>query len=114
MKYLIVDSQKLIDLLTSFLCKECHNSSLEVRLDPPKAFVALLVYYVQAVEPITHSRLWVESRLKSQRPAFDVNRTVVKAFSAMGKGHKALEVFCMAMNIKPIPFCGLQLTHSSS
>ena len=35
----------------------------------------------------------------SERPSFDTNRQIVKAFSDMGKGYAAMETFSLAVNI---------------
>jgi hypothetical protein len=38
----------------------------------------------------------------SHRPPFDINKRTVNAFTNMGQGYTALEIFSVAMNMKPM------------
>lgn len=40
--------------------------------------------------------------IDTPKGCYDINRRKVKAFVSIGKGHRASEMFCMALNMKPI------------
>lgn len=52
------------------------------------------------------------------KKCYDVNRRAVKAFVSIGKGHRGSDMFCMALNMKPIHFRTFQSSirglHTSS
>lgn len=104
-EYMLVSCNKLIDLLSSFPCKECFHDNLDVKLDVTKGFSHTLSILCSACGSKTFFQTSDRiSTKESKRPAFDVNRRAVKAFSSIGKGHRALEMFCIAMNMKPMQF----------
>lgn len=104
-EYILVDKKNLTNLLSIFPCKNCLQETLEVKLNNLKGYAHTLSVRCTNCDFESACQTSEQmSKKESTRGAFDVNRRVVNAFSSMGKGHRALELFSIGLNMKPLSF----------
>lgn len=93
----------LTHLLGCFPCKNCYCETTQAKLvDNKTVFANTVVMTCSVCGYVNELRTSTSLANNTQRKLYDVNRRVVKAFVSMGKGHRALETFCMVMNMKPM------------
>lgn len=100
-KYILVDVNQLSNFVGLFPCPECLSKN-SIKMKEPTVKGYANIFTISCNECDYQQIFETSGRIKkndSTRPPYDINRRMVYAFSAMGKGHRALEVFSMQLNM---------------
>lgn len=113
-EYILVETKKLESFIGSFPCKMCFSESSKVITKCIKGFAVTLNVKCDDCDYET-SFCTSQSTNTNDTPrgSYDVNRRVVKAIASIGKGHRALDMFCMSLNMSPMNYRTFQ-KHISS
>lgn len=100
-KYVIDDLKKLNELLSAVCCKMCNNCEMYFDAENYSGFSSTITLNCRNCESIISS-VPSSKQLNSSSTSskcFDINRRMTQAFLHIGKGHAAVEQFCMVMNL---------------
>lgn len=93
-----------LNLLKGFLadlpCKFCLDTNTNVTYSYLSSFVVKVQIQCFSCDESTYFKSSKSIIDESTNRSFsDINRRMVRTFSSMGKGHMAMETFCMGMNM---------------
>lgn len=98
--YCLADLNILKGFLSDMPCKFCLDSNTVVTHTYPSSFVVQISIKCKSCNQTTEfktSKTFTDP--STNRRSSDINRRVVSTFSSMGKGHRAIETFCMGLNM---------------
>lgn len=101
----MVDLELLTSFICQFPCSECNNKSLEVGDSGSKGYAhSINLHCTSCLSDIVFitSRQAGHSAANTTRAPYDINRSMVQAFTSLGKGHRGMETFSMHLNMKAI------------
>lgn len=102
-EYMLVRCDIWDELVRNMACKECGGSDFSTNVENMNGFAANVV--VKCSDCSNQFQVCSSDRMSSSsssRPPFDVNKKVVDSFLSIGRGHAALEQFCVGMGMNCI------------
>lgn len=96
-QYAFIDIRCLEPLVTRLACPQCFQQNLVLKTSEQSGFAMKFTISCSTCEESEVSCF--TSNKIDQSNNFDINRRVVKSFTALGKGYAAVEQFCMVMNM---------------
>lgn len=100
--FMLLHSDSLLTIIESLLCPSCNSKALNLTHSSKEKSG-----FAMHLETICTECGWKQcsitsptvSKTKTGPKPYEVNRRIVMAFRAFGKGYEALESFCMHMNM---------------
>ena len=101
--YCLMDLGDLKSFLASLPCKFCLDNNTEITSSNENGFAQQITVHCMSCDQTcsfdTSMRI---AEKNAKKPAYDINRRMVKTFCSLGKGHMGLQTFCMGMNMSCI------------
>lgn len=98
--YCLMDLNLLKGFLAGLPCKFCLGTNTDVTYSNISSFVVEIKIQCKECDQshgfVTSKSITDQS---TKRNFSDINRRIVKTFSSLGKGHMAMETFCMGLNM---------------